>query len=347
MRIALDATYSAGFPLTGVGIYSRQILWGLASAHPEAKYLFCYRPHRILRSFESFLPRGARRWPLLDSVAWSFVDVFHGLNQRLPKARHRRTVATFHDLFVLTGDYSTPEFRKRFAGQARECARASDLIITVSAFTASQVADLLSFDRSRIRVIHHGVRHPGPVALRAAAVSREKVILHVGAIQTRKNILRLVRAFESVGPEWRLALAGSVGYQGDRILAEIERSPRRQDIRVLGYVPEAALQRLYATASLLAFPSLDEGFGIPVLDAMAWGVPVLTSNRSSLPEVAGEAAILADPQNQDELTFALRTLTEQEALRRALSEKGVERAAGFSWEKAVEQTWAVYRELLA
>ena len=162
MKIALDATYSLGPNLTGVGVYSREILFGLARAHPEASYLFCYRPHRFLRSFSERLPRNASRRLLGENSAPS-ADLFHGLNQRLGTARHRRSVTTFHDLFVISGDYSTPEFRERFTAQARAAAQRSDLIIAVSAFTASQVEQLLHVEPSKLRVIPHGTRRaPSP-----------------------------------------------------------------------------------------------------------------------------------------------------------------------------------------
>ncbi len=219
--------------------------------------------------------------------------MFHGLNQRLPEIRFRRTVSTFHDLFILTGDYSTPEFRRRFAEQARRAAEASDAIITVSEFTARQVVELLGVERSRVHVVHHGADH---VAL-AGPAQRENIVLNVGAIQRRKNIARLVEAFERTPPGWKLVLAGSQGYQAAEILARIEASPRRAAIRVLGYVSAPELAGWYARARIFAFPSLDEGFGMPVLEAMAAGVPVIASHRAALPEVCGEAALFVDPED--------------------------------------------------
>src|SRR6185312_14985663 len=133
--------------------------------------------------------------------------LFHGLNQRLPDVRLRRSIATFHDLFVLTGEYSSAEFRARFAAQARDAARRADAIITVSAFTRDQVVGLLGVDAAKVSVVHHGIRN-----LELPRIARERVILNVGAIQKRKNIARLVEAFESVDAGWRLALAGSDGY---------------------------------------------------------------------------------------------------------------------------------------
>jgi len=343
LKIALDATYSVGSNLSGVGVYSREILWGLPASHPEARFVFAYRPHRVLRSFEAFLPKGASRTLLFEGLNLARPDLFHGMNQRLPKARYPRTVSTFHDLFVLTGDYSTPEFRARFAAQARDAASRSDLIIAVSEFTAGQVEDLLGVSSERLRVIPHGVRF---VPDKEPAAKREKIILHAGAIQKRKNISRLITAFEGMDPGWKLVLAGSEGYGASEIFDRIDKSPRRQSIHTPGYVTDDQLRALYARASMFVFPSLDEGFGIPVLEAMANGVAVITSNRSSLPEVAGDAAILVDPENGEELLFAMKTLATQDGLRRELVSRGLIRAAEYTWQRAVESTWNVYKELL-
>ncbi len=346
MRIALDATYSVGSQPTGVAVYSREILWGLARRHPDARYYFCYRPHRLFRSLEAFLPRGAARRPLLDTWAPS-AQIFHGLNQRLPhlKSRHR-LVTTFHDLFVMTSDYSSPEFRSRFTAQAKDAANRSDLILAVSSFTASQITSLLGVERGRIRVVHHGVSHPGEKRLRELT-TRQPFILSVGAIQKRKNTGRLIQAFEGLPAGWRLVLAGAAtGFGAEEILAQIAASPRRADIQVLGYVSAERLEALYSRASIFAFPSLDEGFGIPAIEAMAWGVPVVTSNRSALPEVTEDAAFQVDPENVEELRYTLQTLIEQPALREKMAQRGFSHAAQFTWDRAVDQTWTAYHEVM-
>jgi glycosyltransferase involved in cell wall biosynthesis len=339
--IALDATYSLGRNLSGVGVYSREILFGLARTHPDEEFLFCYRPHRFVRSYREALPKNALRRLLVGTPPG---DLFHALNQRVD-ARARRVVTTFHDLFVLTGEYSSEEFRIRFSAQARAAAERSDLIIAVSRFTAGQVEHLLGIPAARIRVIPHGARKPaGP------ARQRENLILFVGAIQKRKNIGRLVKAFERLRTEndapWRLALAGAVdGYGAQEELDAIQRSPVRQDIDILGYVPAAELESLYQRARIFAFPSLDEGFGMPVLDAMIHNVPVITSTCSALPEVAGDAALLVDPQDTDALGAALLRLATDDGMRADLARRGLERVRQFTWEAAVERTWAVYNEI--
>lgn len=342
MTIALDATYSLGRDLSGVGVYSRELLHGLAAAHPETGFRFCYRPHRFARALREPLPSNARRFLLGEARVPRSADIFHGLNQRLPHARLPRAVATFHDLFVLTGEYSTPEFRQRFAAQARHAAGHADRIIAVSQFTARQVIGLLGVDAAKVRVVHHGVR---PVTQPQPSRARHKIILHVGAIQHRKNIARLVDAFASVDRDWQLVLAGSAGYGADEILARIAASPCRDRIQLLGYVPAAELAGWYARAAIFAFPSLDEGFGLPVLEAMAAGAPVLSSNRAAIPEVAGDAAWLVNPEDAAELTGALVELSVSPERREKMARRGLQRAAQFSWDEAVRKTWQLYREL--
>jgi glycosyltransferase involved in cell wall biosynthesis len=337
LNIALDATYSWGEHLSGVGLYSREILFGLAASHPDSRFQFYYRPHRYFRSRHDRLPPNASR----RLIPRSF-DIFHGLNQRLPRIPLRRSVATFHDLFVLTGEYSTPDFRARFTAQARDAASRATVIIAVSHFTAGQVSSLLHVDPAKVRVVHHGVRTlPGPPAM-----EREPIILNVGAIQTRKNIARLVEAFETVDPAWKLVLAGSNGFGAAGILARIAASPARERISMTGYVSPADLGALYRRASIFAFPSLDEGFGMPVLEAMAAGLPVLTANRSALPEVAGDAALLVDPMSMESIAAGLRELVGDTELRADLTRRGAARTSLFTWEKAVRETWDVYREIL-
>jgi glycosyltransferase involved in cell wall biosynthesis len=245
-------------------------------------------------------------------------------------------VTTFHDLFVMTGDYSTPEFRERFTQLAKDAAERSDRIISVSNFTAMQVHELLGVEWDRLRVIHHGVRLPA-----AHALPREKMVLHVGAIQKRKNVDRLIEAFSRLPEPWTLVLAGSAGYGAQEILA---RATDR--VKVTGYLTNEQVADLYRRASIFAFPSLDEGFGMPVIEAMAHGVPVLSSNSSALPEVCGDAAILVDPTNTDQIAGELGRLAAEDSLREDYIARGLSRAKLFSWNVASGKTWSVYRELL-
>ena len=322
-------------------MYSREMMFGLARAHPGQRFRFYYRPHRLFKSFSDKLPSNASRRLLVGAPR---ADLFHALNQRVD-APARRTVSTFHDLFVMSGDYSSPDFRARFTEQARLAAKNSDAIIAVSQFTASQVEEHLGVEPSRIHVVPHGVHMPTDAP---GASSRDNLVLFVGVIQRRKNVARLVKAFERLPAGWRLALAGaSRGYGAAEELRAVEDSPRRQDIDLLGHLSSEQLSALYARASIFAFPSLDEGFGMPVLEAMAHGVPVITSRTSAMPEVAGDAALQVDPLNVDELAYALSRLASDQSLREDLIARGRTRALRFTWESAVAQTWAVYEKVMA
>ena len=343
MPIAIDATYSIGEELSGVGVYCHEILTGLATAHPKTPFLYCYRPKQYFRSFGHRLFRNCSRFLLHDEFHVPRAELFHGLNQRMPRKRMKHRVCTFHDLFVLTGNYSTPEFRQVFTARSKQAAERCDLIVAVSQFTASQVEEHLKVDRSRIRVIHHGVRD----AADHTTFPRENLILHVGAIQERKNIARLVEAFETVPKDWKLVLAGSSsGFGAEKILQRIASSPARDRIQITGYLSGPALDRLFARSRIFAFPSLDEGFGMPVLEAMMRGVPVITSNRSALPEVAGNAALQIDPDDTEALSGAIHCLIGDSALNTKLIAAGKERAGKFTWRSAVNKTWEVYRELV-
>ncbi len=340
MLIAADATYTLDPHPTGVAVYSNEVLSGMVRAHPEASFLFCYRPHRFFRGLSQPLKTNVWRWPLFERGPRPG-PLFHGLNQRLPARRWPLQVATFHDLFVMSHEYSTPEFRARFTAQARHAAATADRIITVSRFTAQEVERLLGVDPERICVIPHGVRSPQTVS-----AVKDPLVLCVGSIQKRKNTARLVRAFASLPPDWRLVLAGGRGYGVEETLREIENSPRRADIEVADHVSAERLADLYRRAGIFAFPSLDEGFGIPILEAMANGVPVIASNRSAMPEVCGDAAVQVDPESEKELSQALLKLAGDSSLRQTLAARGLARAQEFTWERAAAATWSVYRELV-
>jgi glycosyltransferase involved in cell wall biosynthesis len=341
LKLALDATYSLGDALSGVGVYSREIMYGLATAEPDISWEWFYRSQRYWRArLYTRTPVNVKHRFLADSWGSRSAIIFHGLNQRLPVRRFRRQVATFHDLFVLSGDYSTSEFRNRFAAQAREAAAAADVIIAVSAFTGRQVESYLNVPATRIRVVHHGVL---PRAI--PDLPREKVVLCVGAIQRRKNQAGLVRAFRAMPKDWTLILAGSRGFGSEETFQELRASPCAGRIHVTGYLPEAEIAAWYARAGIFAFPSLDEGFGMPVLEAMAAGLPVITSDRSALPEVAGSAAMLVNPANEGEIGDALQTLATDDRRRANMASLGKAHAATFRWRNAVKATVGIYREL--
>ncbi len=350
MQIALDATYLVDPHPSGISVYSHELLNGLAAAHPSDSFLHHYRIKQLQRAPAPKFPNVRNRLllpPLPATLPWNRPDIFHALNQRVDLRAGKQVVSTFHDLFVMTGEYSSADFRARFTAQAKNAASQSDLIIAVSEFTRQQIISCLNVDPRRIKVVPHGVHLPAnPPPL----TERENIILCVGALQLRKNVTRLVEAFESLPASlregWTLVLAGSTaGYGAAEILDRIDRSPVRAQIELKGYVNNQDLADLYRRALVFAFPSLDEGFGIPVLEAMAHGIPVVTSNRSALPQVAGDAALLIDPYAVEALRDTLQNLMQDQQLRESLSEKGRQRAALFSWDQTTTETYNLYKAL--
>ncbi|MEJ7787791.1 MAG: glycosyltransferase family 1 protein, partial [Solirubrobacteraceae bacterium] len=207
----------------------------------------------------------------------------------------------------------------------------------------------------RIHVVPHGVDErfsPGdaPEAVLAKLGVRDPFLLTVGTLQPRKNLGTVIDAFErlvAAGEELTLVVAGGAGW-GERETAErIGRSPAADRIVLTGHVSDEELLALYRGTRCFVFPSRYEGFGLPVLEAMAAGAPVVCSDRTSLPEVAGDAAMLVSPDGIDQLAGAIHRVVSHEALRRDLIDRGLARAAGFTWETCADRTVAVYRAAIA
>lgn len=355
MRIGIDASYALDRHPSGVAVYSQRLIEHLARQSPQDDFFLGYRANRFFRALSA--PRvgpRCRRRLLEDGWAGMFpskLDVFHGLNQRLPQRAFGPRVATYHDLFVMSAEYSTAEFRRRFTDLAKQTAERADHVIAVSAFTAGQVTELLGFPAERVSVVHHGfdpvdeVASEELAAFRAELAGDAPIVLSVGAIQERKNTARLVQAFTRLSGDPVLVLAGAEGFGGAAIAEQIEASPAAGRMRRLGYVDAATRAKLYRLADVFAFPSLDEGFGIPVLEAMSCGLPVLTSDRSALPEVAGGAALLVDPYSVDAIETGLAGLLDDADIRARMGRAGLRRAAEFSWDRCARETYAIYQHL--
>ena len=287
--------------------------------------------------------------PLLDWLTRG-ADVFHAsVLVRHPPSRARLT-ATVHDL---TG-FLMPELHPRSNLVAEESfaqlARRADGLIAVSECTRQDAIRALGIAPEKICTIHSGVADSffdPPAALvnevRMRYGLQRPFVLFVGTIEPRKNIDLLLDAFESLPGSLRdhyeLVVAGPVGWAGEPTLA------RLRSVRYLGYVPEPDLAPLTAAAEVFVYPSLYEGFGFPVVQAMAAGVAVITSNVSSLPEVAGNTALLVDPRSQSELRAALIRLLGSADLRRALALAGRERARQFRWEVCARKSLEFFRHV--
>jgi glycosyltransferase involved in cell wall biosynthesis len=280
-------------------------------------------------------------WPPVELLAGS-VDVAHSLHPLLIPSRGARIV-TVPDLYFLTRpDHSSAEIRRDYPRLARDHANRADAVVAISEYTKRQVIDRLGVPAERITVCPPGA----PAWQRRLEPQVAGPILFIGTIAPRKNVPGLLRAFTELAATTRdtpeLVLAGRIDAEGLRgtgvdVASVIDR------IRIPGYVDEAAKQQLYRQASMVVLPSFDEGFGIPALEAMAMGVPVIATNRGALPEVLGDAGLLVDPEQPATITDAMQRVLTDPELRRRMSDRGAARAARYTWKASAERLYECYR----
>jgi glycosyltransferase involved in cell wall biosynthesis len=365
--IGLDATYLADPQPTGTGEYARQLIKALATLETEHRFLLCYRLSRFRRRREFFCPpsrpdgRGPSfsvrlyQQPFTFWLPWQ-AKLFHSLAQRPPAFRFEKEIVTVNDIFPLTGqNYSTPDFQRRFTALLLEAVERATRLISPSQYTADQLVNRVGVPREKIRVIQDGVELP---ASRLTPEERRRVreqcagpgnemILVVGVLDNRKNVVNALRALERLPARFRLVLAGKDGYGHEAVHDFIRQEGLASRVVVLGYVMTERLNLLYQAASVLLFPTWEEGFGIPVLEAMAHGLPVVAAGTSSLPEVGGEAALYVDPHDPADMAAKVLQAVEDTVLREQMIEKGLARARHLSWSRTAEATLALYDEVLA
>ena len=291
------------------------------------------------------------RRPRLPGRLVAELDLVHATSAAVPPASGRVLVATVHDLGFRHHPETYPAAGRRFHERATRIVVAEAARVLVpSAATGFDLTDLYGLEPSRVAVTALGVDlpepDPAPARLLLAELGvRGPFLLAVGTLEPRKNLRRLLAAFAASAqelPDHHLVVAGPVGW-GPAL------RPTYESVRVklAGPVDDVTLHGLYDAADGLAYPSLYEGFGLPVLEAMAHGTPVLTSDRSSLPEVAGDAALLVDHDDEDAIAAGLVRLVGDQALRARLAVAGRRRAARYTWPATAAATWAAYQEALA
>jgi len=306
--------------------------------------------------FTFFVPMIPRAWggPTVESFLGR-VAVFHSVNAVALPQRNGRRVVTVQDLTCLHFPQFHPWVRRTlFRMGVRRAARLADAIIVPSSATKRDLATWLPPADKKIRVVPLAPReHFVPLSSRESlpvidryGLPYRDYLLFVGNVEPRKNLLALVEAYnrlrESTQLRPRLALAGGEGWKNQVIHQAAAISPYAADIRFLGYVPDAELPALMNGALAFVYPSIYEGFGLPPLEAMGCGTPVITSNRSSLPEVVGDAALLVDPNDRAGLADAMARIVDEEPLREDLRERGLKQAQRFSWEDTARLTLRVY-----
>jgi glycosyltransferase involved in cell wall biosynthesis len=378
-RIGIAAqllSFAGSYRQAGVSRYIAELLRDFATADPAAgqTYTAFVGPVPVpptflpaeggpLRFVHSRLPTGRPpvriAWeqalaPL--AVARARLDLLHGPVGALPLAAPCRGIVTIHDLAFLAHPEALGAGRRRYltaiiALSARRAAK----IIAVSAFTRDEIVARLGVPADKVAVVHNAVDAafaplpPDEIArFRAEQGLPERLILWVGTLEPRKNLTGLLDAFAHLAPQIdaELVIVGGQGWMYDDALARVATLGLAGRVRFAGFVPDAQLPRWYNAASVFVYPSLYEGFGLPPLEALACGVPTVTSAGTAMAEIVGDAALLADPRDPAALAAAIGRALDDTALRAALRDAGPRRAAGFTWARAAAATRAVYAEVL-
>jgi glycosyltransferase involved in cell wall biosynthesis len=348
LRIGYDAS-SLG-ARAGIGRYSRELLRALASCEPEHEYVLLnrprYMPSRVLW-MQGQLPLQLRAGTL---------DLCHFTNYHAPVMRGRPFVVTLHDLSLMSMPGLHP--RRRVAlGRAliRSAVRSARAIVTPSQSVRAEAIHLLDLDPGRVHVVHEAPAAAfRPIDATAELEStaaryglRPGFLLAIGTLEPRKNLRLLLAAFQRLrrqGFDEPLVLCGAPGWRNDDLMRQIREQGADASIRLLGYVADVDLPRLLNLAGAFVYPSLYEGFGLPVLEALACGTPTVTSNHGALQEIAGDAALHADPGSLEDLTRSVSTALFDTSIRGHLRNAGLRRAAQFTWADAAHRTAALYRQ---
>ena len=367
MHIAIDA-HSVGAQLAGNETYAVNLIEALAQIDQSNRYT-------LYVTKQSAADRFTNRWPnfkvkrtlphtplvripltLSAELRRNPVEVLH-VQYTAPPLAPCRVVATIHDLSF---EHLPETFNRRSRAQlrltVRRTARNAAQILTLSEFSRRDVIETYGVDPDRVTVTPAAApAHFRPVTnetdlrgIRSTYGIERDYILALGSIQPRKNLVRLINAYSTLRKEGpniampQLVIAGKRGWLEGETIRAAELSAAAPDIRFIGYVVEADLPALFSGAICFAYPSYFEGFGLPVLEAMQCGTPVIAGNRTSLPEVAGDAAVLVDPFDETAIAGALRNLIENPERRADFQVKGIERAKRFSWQQTARLTLQAY-----
>ena len=376
MRVAIDYTAAVN-QSAGIGRFVRSMVGALAEVDREGQYILLHAAPT--NGVEASIPvaknftRRQLRFPQRQlDIAWHRlslplpvnlftgpIDLFHSPDFVLPPVQQARALLTVHDLaFLLHPECADASLREYLEKAVPRSVRRADFVVADSENTRNDVICLLGVPPDRVEVIPGGV-DPGfkPVSNRTKLAALRKrlgigaapFILAVGVIEPRKNLGLLFDAYRLLRDRRQLphllVVAGKQAWLSEEIVDQAKRSPYHEDIRFVGFVPEADLPTLYSAATAFAFPSLYEGFGLPPLEAMACGTPVVVSKSSSLPEVVGDCGLQVDPRDPDGLAAALELLLLDDDLRADLRGRGRARAASFSWQTSARKLLNVYRRL--
>lgn len=357
----------AGYRRAGIHQYIFQVLRHLPQGEGDPDYLVFTNQGDVtagkagMTAVSTRLNTSSRlRRILWEQFIWPLqarrhgVDLLHSMAFVTPLLSRRTAVVTIYDLSFMHYPKQFPASQRRYlTTMTRQSCRRARRIIAISQSSRQDVHQFFNVPPDRIDVVLPGVDEvyrPLPEET-VRTFRREKglgrFILHVGTLQPRKNIPVLLNAFANLPPsDLKLALVGGKGWLYEEIFTQVKKLSIEERVLFTGYVPDAELPLWYNAAELLVFPSVYEGFGMPVVEAMACGTPVIASNASSLPEAAGEAGLLFAPDNAAELTDRITAVRQDPTLRAKLKEWGLQQARNFSWDRAGRETAVVYRRAL-
>lgn len=386
LKIAIDATPIRPQP-SGIGVYVFNSIAAIASRQTAENFQLHLTYQPSLKSWLKFncsVPQPLQKFsnlrvlplpvtvttflgkypnPILPAFESSFgsPDLVHGTDYYVYPCRHSRRVMAIYDLTYLKyPDYTPAVVRKTYGDRVRQCLQWTDLILTISESSKRDIIRELGVPPEKVAIATPASRYSCKTV---ETLDRDRLknsvaydftipyLLFVSTLEPRKNVCSLIRAFNALKQRYKLpqhlVLIGKKGWHYEPILAAIETSPWRQQIHHLDYLSDEQVALFYANADVFVYPSHYEGFGIPVLEAMTLGTPVVTSNTSSLPEVAGDAAILVDPHRPQDLSEAIAQVASDRAFRQELIGKGQQRAKLFSWERTAQETLQAYRTVLS
>ena len=368
MRIAFDGTTLTP-DRTGIGYYTEHLLSHLVAEFTEDEWIVVSnQPLSLsdpLPTHRRLEARGGIPWriPWIQLTAPRLLrqlgpDVAHFTNSICPLRSAVPTVLTIHDMSLELFPRLHPRRRRLTRWLVRRCARRAQAVIAVSESSRRNICAILGVPSRQVVVVREAAAPAfRPIddretlrQVRSRYNLPERFLLHVGTIEPRKNLVSLVQAFprvlEGENSELGLVLAGKWGWGIRQVRETIETLGLRSLVRLSGYVEFGDLPALYSLALATLYPSLHEGFGLPVVEAMACGCPVITSANSSLIEVAGEAALMLDGPNPTAIAAALRRLLDSQDLREELAGRSIEHARRFSWSRAASETHQVYEEAI-
>ena len=264
----------------------------------------------------------------------------------------KKIVTSVHDFsFILYKDFHPKERVEHINRYFYKNVLKSDMIITGSQYTKNEILERLNFKENEVKVIYHGINHELFKVYEDVTVDFDiptKFILSVGSIEPRKNLLGLLKAYDIIDvtlkEEYKLVLVGFKGWENKEIMSIIENN--KENIRYLGFVSDEDLAKVYNLASLFVFPSFYEGFGLPPLEAMACGTPVVSSDLTSMPEVCGAAAIYCNPHDIENIKNKMELVLTNVKLQNKLIAKGLKRASEFTWEKSAQEHMDVFEKVL-